>query len=186
MKYLYVALLCVFLAGCGKTDEPEIYNENNTNVINGIVYDIYEKPINGIYKTYYGNGSIKMEMAAQGGLPEGEGKFYDENGSLQYDATFVDGKLNGKFYHYYEDGNIHNELNYVNGQQSGVQILYDDKGQKAAEVYYENNRAVKGYVFIDGKKIELNESELKRLSLGIQNIAEELPQTEPDEEELKE
>ena len=41
-------------------------------------------------------------------------------------------------------------------------------------------------VFIDGKKIELNESELKRLSLGIQNIAEELPQTEPDEEEVKE
>ena len=82
LKYgLFVTVL--FMLGCKEAEKNEVYNENNTNVINGVVYDIEDKPINGIYKTYYGNGSVKMEMSAQNGLPEGEGRFYDENGNLQ-------------------------------------------------------------------------------------------------------
>ena len=163
LKYgLFVTVL--FMLGCKEAEKNEVYNENNTNVINGVVYDIEDKPINGIYKTYYGNGSVKMEMTAQNGLPEGEGRFYDENGNLQFSGSFKNGKINGKFYQYYEDGNIHNELNYINGEQTGIQILYDDNAQKAAEVIFENNRAVSGYVIIENKQIPLEEEDLTDLS----------------------
>ncbi|MBR3501477.1 MAG: hypothetical protein IKO06_01065 [Alphaproteobacteria bacterium] len=186
MKYLYVLLMISMLACCGKDKEEEVYNENNTNVVNGVVYDIYDKPINGIYKAYHGNGSVRMEMNARKGLPDGDGRFYDENGNLAYSITFKNGKLNGKFYHYYEDGNIHNELNYVDGEQSGTQILYDEKGQQVVDLFYENNKAVKGYVFVDGEKIEFDEDELKELSFGPQNIEEELALPQSLAEEAKE
>lgn len=165
MNIKYGLIFATLLLGaCKKSTTDEIYNENNTSVINGIVFDIEEKPINGIYKTYYGNGSVKMEMAAKNGLPNGEGRFYDENGNLQFSGTFENGKINGKFYQYYEDGNIHNELNFAQGVQVGEQILYDNNGQKSAEVIYENNRAVSGYVIIESEQILLDEEDLSDLS----------------------
>lgn len=186
LKYgLAVALL--ILPACEKSDDEEIYNENNTNVINGVVYDIDEKPINGIYKTYYSNGSIKMEMRAKNGLPDGEGKFFDENGNIQFSGTFENGKINGKFYQYYEDGTVHNELNYNNGIQTGAQILYDNNGLISAEVMYQDNRALAGYVIIDGEKIALETEELKDLSQNaFSAVPEVMPQDENQEEELLE
>lgn len=162
-KYVFWGVF-LLLSACEKSQTDEIYNENNTNVINGVVYDIEEKPINGLYKTYYNTGTIKMEMFAKNGVPNGEGRFYDENGNLQFSGTFVNGKINGKFYQYYDDGNVHNELTYVDGVQSGVQILYDNNTQVIAEVVYENNRALEGYVVIDGEKIALEAEDLKDLS----------------------
>lgn len=165
LKYGFATLVLV-LSACGQSDNEEIYNENNTNVIGGVVYDTEEKPINGIYKTYYTTGAIKMEMAAKNGLPNGEGKFYDENGNIQFSGTFGNGKINGKFYQYYEDGTIHNELNYVNGVRNENQILYDEKGQILAEIVYNNDKAINGYVLIDDEKIPLEADDLKDLSLN--------------------
>ena len=182
-----LAVVLLILPACEKSDDEEIYNENNTNVINGVVYDIDEKPINGIYKTYYSNGSIKMEMKAKNGLPNGDGKFFDENGNIQFSGTFENGKINGKFYQYYEDGTVHNELNYSNGIQTGAQILYDNNGLISAEVMYQDNRALAGYVIIDGEKIALETEELKDLSQNaFPAVPEVMPQDENQEEELLE
>ena len=168
-----VAFITLLVSACERTDNEEIYNENNTNVIGGVVYDTEENPINGIYKTYYSTGAVKMEISARNGLPEGEGKFYDENGNIQFSGTFANGKINGKFYQYYEDGTIHNELNYINGVRNENQILYDNNGQVSAEIVYENGKAVSGYVIIDNKKIALEDEDLKDLS---QNTAIEIEQ----------
>lgn len=174
MKYAFTAVILLFLIGCEKADNVEIYNENNTNVKNGVVYNIDEKPINGVYKTYYGNGSIKMEMSAKNGIPNGEGRFYDENGNLQYSGNFEAGKINGKLYQYYEDGTIHNELNYTNGNQEGPQILYDNKGQISAEITYSNNKPTSGYVIIEGEKIELDNDEISKLSDSLFSVKDDL------------
>ncbi len=181
---LFILTIC-FITGCEKSTDIEVYNENNTSVSNGIVYDIDEKPINGIYRTYYNNGSVKMEMSAQNGVPNGEGKFYDENGNLQYSGTFNQGKITGKFYHYYDDGNIHNELNYDNGIQTGPQLLYDDKGQIQAEVIYKDGKAFSGYVIINGEKTDLDADSLTDLSVS-ENLEEDInkfPNTPEDKRE---
>lgn len=171
---IYAFLLVLMVCGCEKATDDEIYNENNTSVLNGVVYDLDEKPINGIYKTYYSNGNIKMEVFARKGIPHGEGKFYDENGNLQYSVNFEKGKIDGKLYQYYEDGNIHNELNYVNGLQDGAQFLYDNKEQILAEIVYDNGKVVSGYVIIEGEKTELSEDELQKLLSETKALEQEI------------
>ena len=69
MKIRILVTVCTaLLSACGESDRDEIYNENNTNVVNGVVYDINEKPINGIYKIYYANGKVKTESLKVSGV----------------------------------------------------------------------------------------------------------------------
>lgn len=155
-----LALMC---AACEKADQiDEIYNENNTNVIEGIVYDIDEHPINGMYKIYYPDGKVRMEVESKNGKPHGVGKTYDEDGNLQYKATFNDGVLDGEVYQYYPNGNIHNEMNYVNGVPQGLQKTYDENKKQIVEVSYDQGVAVSGVVFIDGSRVDLSEAELQQ------------------------
>ena len=83
--------LAGFLSACGESGTDEIYNENNTNVVEGIVYDINEKPINGTYKIYYPNGNVKMEVKSKNGKPDGLGRFYDEDGNIVFEGNFKNG-----------------------------------------------------------------------------------------------
>lgn len=130
-------------------------------VIEGVVYDIEENPISGIYRMYYPNGSVKMEVESKNGMPNGEGKFYDENDVLSAECNFSKGLLDGAMVRYYPDGKIHEKLNYKEGVLSGKQESYDEKGNVFMEIDYDNGHAVKGYVIIDGKQVDLTAEELK-------------------------
>mgnify|MGYP002857941384 CR=1 FL=1 len=164
MKFNYFSVfLLLTLVSCGQSTTDEIYNENNTRVINGIVYDIKEKPINGIYKTYYPDGNVRMEVSSRNGLPNGEGKFYDEDGILCYTVSFSQGQLDGTLYNYYTNGQIHNELNYRAGVMHGTQKIFTDQGELITEVEYENGKAVKGYTIIENENINFSEEELLKL-----------------------
>ena len=164
MKRLILpVMLAVFLGACGDSSDVEIYNENNTTVVNGVVYNIDEKPINGVYKTYYSNGNVRMEIESKNGKPNGEGKFYNENGSLNYSAHFIDGVLDGVMLNYYPDGRVHNELHYVGGKMEGEQKTFDEKGTLTVEAVFEKGKAVSGYTVIEDKKVELTADELASL-----------------------
>ncbi len=156
----FMVLSLLFAVSCGESDRSEIYNENNTNVINGVVYNINEKPINGLYRTYYQNGNLRMEVYSQNGLPNGLGKFYDEEGNLVYQGTFKDGQMDGTILQYYPDGTVHNEMNYKQGIIDGTQKVYDSKAEQTAEITYENGKPVSGYVLLNDVKIELSDDEL--------------------------
>src|SRR5574344_414641 len=144
MKIFTLFVCCLLILGaCKESDDQEIYNENNTNVVNGVVFDIDEKPINGLYKIYYPNGNVKMEVLSKEGIPNGEGKFYNEDGVLEFKGIWVDGKLDGKFFNYFGDGSIHNELNYTKGLQNGIQRTFDEDGNVIVEVIFENGKAVR-------------------------------------------
>ena len=162
-----ISALFVLLAvtACEKSDQVLVYNENNTSVVNGVVYDMHEKPINGLYKIYYPNGVVRMEIESKNGLPNGAGKFYDEEGVLVNQTTFKDGVTDGVLYNYYPDGQVHNELIYVGGVLNGSQKTYDETGELIAEIVYENGKAVSGYTVVDDEKINLTEEELKQLEI---------------------
>ncbi len=157
-------LLAVFLSACGESAVPEIYNENNTNVIDGIVYDINEKPINGIYKIYYPDGTVKMEITGKNGKPEGEGKFYDEKGRLTFTGTFKDGLPDGVMTNYFSNGTIRNEITYVKGVQNGLQHIYNEDGEQIIEMNFENGKAVSGYAVVNGKNIDFTPEELAEIN----------------------
>lgn len=162
MKIGYITLLpALFIIACGESDRSEIYNENNTSVINGVVYNINEKPINGLYRTYYQNGNLRMEVYSQNGLPSGLGKFYDQDGNMLYQGMFKNGLMDGVMYQYYPDGTIHNEMNYKEGIIDGVQKVYDKNAEQTAQITYENGKPISGYVLLNDIKIELTDDELK-------------------------
>ena len=164
MKILsFIVSLVVLCSACGKNEQnEEIYNENNTNIIEGIVYDINERPINGMYKIYYPDGKIRMEVESKNGKPHGVGKTYDEDGHLQHQASFNDGVLNGDVYQYYPNGRVHNEMHYLNGVPDGVQKTYDENMKQTIEVNYEKGVPVEGFVFINDERIALTSEELQK------------------------
>ncbi|MBQ9035494.1 MAG: hypothetical protein IJ099_06010 [Alphaproteobacteria bacterium] len=172
MKIGYVfALSAILLASCGESERSEIYNENNTGVINGVVYNINEKPINGLYRTYYQNGNLRMEVYSKNGLPNGAGKFYDDSGNLLYQGTFADGLLEGTLYQYYPEGSVHNEMNYEKGILHGTQKVYNEESEQTVEILYDTGVPISGYVLLDGKKIELTADELAAFKLNENSAA---------------
>ena len=173
MKIIFLSVMAVsILAACDKTEKNEIYNENNTNVINGIVYNINEKPINGVYKTYDEHGNVRMKITSKDGKPHGIGYFYRENGSLQYEAEFTDGVLDGRLNQYYVNGAIHNEMHYTNGVYDGIQKTFDADGNQTAEIIYKQGNPISGYVIFNNEKIDLTEEEIAQI------MAETNPQSE--------
>jgi len=161
---LCVCIALIFLSSCEESEKIEIYNENNTIVKDGVVYDINEKPINGLYKVYYPNGNVKMEVDSQNGRPEGEGKFYAEEGYLLFHGDFKNGLPEGKVLNFYEDGSVHNELYYQNGVRNGKFKTYNESGELSMEVEYRNGNAVEGNFYLMENKIELSAEELQKLS----------------------
>lgn len=158
-----ITIMALIITSCNESDYSEIYNENNTNVIDGIVYNINDKPINGLYRTYYTNGNPKMEISSRNGLPNGIGKFYNEDGSLLYQGLFKNGKLDGMLYQYYPEGSVHNEMNYSQGIYEGSQKIYDIEGNQTAEIIYDSGKPVSGFVILNEDKIELTKDELEAL-----------------------
>ena len=163
MRFAFFTLFCLFsVAACNESEKNEIYNENNTTVMNGVVYNIDEKPISGLYKTYYSNGNVKMEVYSQNGKPNGMGKFYNEKGSLLFEGSFSNGVRVGTLYHYYPNGKVHNEMHYTDGVLDGTQQTFDKKGELRAEVIYKNGKAVQGYAVVNGEVAEFSEEELAK------------------------
>ena len=182
MKIGYVlALSAVLLASCNESERAEIYNENNTSVKNGIVYNINEKPINGLYRTYYQNGNLRMEVYSQNGLPDGVGRFYGEDGNLLYQGFFANGKLNGYLYQYYTEGMVHNEMHYKNDILDGTQKVFDKEGEQTVEIEYKDGTPLTGYVILKGQKIELTADELKAFAPTAKNIQENIDEQKPEE-----
>jgi len=163
-----IALIAVYLVlmlnACKDYDKKEIYNENNTSVIDGVVYNIDEKPINGLYKTYFPNGNIKMQVYSQNGKPNGIGKFYNERGKLVYEGSFIDGQPDGTMYQYYQNGKVHNEMHYSSGKLDGIQHIYNKKGDLIVEIVFNNNKAVSGYAIINGEESEFSAEELEKFN----------------------
>ncbi len=166
MMRIALMIFCGILAlnACKKTEKNEIYNENNTSVVDGVVYNIDEKPINGLYKTYFPNGNVKMEVYSQNGKPNGSGKFYNERGRLTYEGTFADGKPVGTMYQYYSSGKVHNEMHYTDGELDGEQRTYDKEGNLIVEIVFHNGKAVSGYAVVNGQETPFSEEELERFN----------------------
>lgn len=163
---LLFCLICA-VSACEEDIQNEIYNENNTAVLGGVVYNIDEKPINGLYKIYYSDGNVKMEVQSKDGKPEGNAKFYDKDGSLYAQGNFSEGKPEGVFYYYYSNGEVHNELNYVKGIKDGKQKLYDENGILSAVVVFSNGEPVSGYTLIKEKKTPFTAEELSELKESL-------------------
>lgn len=77
----------------------EEYTMQNTLLINGIRYDIQKKPIDGILKVYYSNGSTLLEMPYKNGLMDGIARGYLPDGQLYEEIIYKNSKEIKRIYY---------------------------------------------------------------------------------------
>jgi antitoxin component YwqK of YwqJK toxin-antitoxin module len=143
------------------------------------------KPITGVVKTYYPDGTLQTESPYKNGIEDGVYKSYYESGVLESEQTYKNWRQVGIGKTYYKSGAIQNIYQYKDGIEVGVRKSYyesgalnitiphsDEEANGVAKWYYEsgeilgeitfkNGRSIKGYKYNkNGKKTALSDSNL--------------------------
>ncbi|NMC58442.1 MAG: hypothetical protein GYA51_03505, partial [Candidatus Methanofastidiosa archaeon] len=109
-------------------------------------YYLKDGKINGIAKSFFPNGQIKVISNFINGNKSGISKEYDENGNQTYEFTYLNNELNG-FYKVFENGMLSITGTLINGEKTGLFKVYDTEGRLDKE--YEMKIGV-----LNGKYIE--------------------------------
>lgn len=105
-----------------------IYYENGQVEIKEFYKD--SSQIDGVYKAFYPNGTLKLEKTYVNQKIEGILRVYYPDGTLKEHVTFKDNNENGPFEEYYSNGGIHWRGQYLNGDNEfGLLEEFDSTGQ---------------------------------------------------------
>lgn len=98
--------------------------------IQGILRD--GKPI-GIWRNWYPNGHIALEMSWLNGQPNGKTKSWYSNGNRRGEIFFVNGKAEGRWQRWFPNGQIKQDIAVRKGV---VQTMtrWDDQGHLIADI----------------------------------------------------
>lgn len=86
--------------------------------------------LEGEVKNYYENGNIKSKIIYKNGLEEGKALYYYNKSEviLEKEKMYKGGKLNGKSKEYYSDGTLAKETEYKNDEKDGIEKEYNFDG----------------------------------------------------------
>ncbi len=94
----------------------------------------------GIWKTYYDNGSPKAVQEYHNGKLNGTSITFDRSSFIMADETYVDGKLEGLAIQYHNGGKIKTQATYKNGLLNGKKIVNYDDGSRQEESYWKDGK----------------------------------------------
>jgi antitoxin component YwqK of YwqJK toxin-antitoxin module len=107
---------------------------------------VHNRPI-GPYKVYYQNGQLEEQGIWETNKNIGEFKRYHANGNPQQEFYFSDsGKRNGIQRYFHENGKVALEVNIINGKESGVLKRYNENGSLREEMVLNNGTLVEGSI----------------------------------------
>lgn len=110
--------------------------------------------INGIAKSYYSNGQVKVIANFISGTKQGASKEYDEDGNLTAEYNYLNGEVNGA-YNIYEKGKPKLSASLVNGKKQGASKEYDENGILTAEYNYLNGEPNGIYKIYENNKLKM-------------------------------
>lgn len=120
----------------------------------------------GMTRTYYSNGNLKMEMPVKPTGPEGISKSYDMNGILQMESSFKQGKMSGDT-KIYQKGKLFKETIYESNIPNGIEKYYKENGELFITITYKGGTVLSGFCHKqDGRQVPLTEKELFNWSDG--------------------
>ncbi len=93
--------------------------------------------LNGESIERYPNGVIKIQGMMKDGKRDGLWKSFYDNGSPWSETTFSDGKKNGKTTTWYTNNNKRYEGYYTNDKESGLWTLWNEKGDVTNKKNYD-------------------------------------------------
>ncbi|MDC6460800.1 hypothetical protein PQY88_00835 [Gammaproteobacteria bacterium] len=107
---------------------------NETEMINGIVYDQSVPPYNGVPLTgilieNFENGQLQFKGNFKKGKKEGVVDFYYRNGQLRKRQHHIKGKITGIQEQYYEDGQLEFKGTFKDNIEHGPYWIYFQDGQ---------------------------------------------------------
>lgn len=114
---------------------------------------------NGLFKTYYSNGTVESEITYVDRVRDGAAKFFYPNGKLKQELTYVNGKVEGLVKEYYENGNLKQTYNIQDGRKEGPVSLYKEDGTYLSDVFYEKGKRVKDEVSSDDESFVTSEND---------------------------
>lgn len=103
-----------------------ISHYNNGKIHN--FYNMLYRIKNGLYNSYYFDGSKRAEGNYLNGKQHGEWKWYYPNGKIETIGVFVYGKKEGIWKDYHSNGKLDSENPYYFGKLNGTENTYNDKG----------------------------------------------------------
>lgn len=91
----------------------------------------------GLYKAWFANGQLNLEIVYRNSRPHGPFRSWYANGSLYLDCIYEDGHPQGLYQEYHENGRLAKMQTYnAHGIPEGTTTRYDTEGRKTEETLY--------------------------------------------------
>lgn len=135
----------------GKREEG-LYDNDVFNVQNAWNTDgtLEVKNGNGIYASYYDDGSVFETGKIENGLRVGDWVAYHEAvGEIYQESAYNEGKLEGKMALYFLNGQVLSTGQMVNNKKEGEWLWYFENGVLECSVSFENDKKIGKQVFYD-------------------------------------
>lgn len=114
--------------------------------------------LNGISRSYFKNGNLRVTETFVNGVKEGIEGTYNQEGFLEYSEMFKNNAKNGKSIKFYPNGQIEKEAYFKNGKQDGETKWYYDTGELKLVAYWKNDKC-------DGERITYHKNgQIKAIS----------------------
>lgn len=94
--------------------------------------------LNGLFKSYYFDGSPELISYYKGGELDSTYTSYYYGGVKYVDAAYKAGNKHGAWTYYDEDGKLSRKANYVDDEIDGERVSYHDNGAKDVVSVYKN------------------------------------------------
>ena len=145
MLYSSLSSAQVLLKTYYEEDDSKIKEEfyirsKNNNVLDGPYKSYFENgsiksegqfvnnKSTGIWKYYYQNGRLRMQGQVGNGKNIGQWDYYYENGSMKMSGKLEQGKKDGYWIYYFKNNTIESEGNYHSGVKTGTWKYYHEAG----------------------------------------------------------
>jgi len=131
-KIFFLTITCLILLPA--ISYGQVINLNKEN----IYVDQKGKPYSGVYKEYFDNGKVKLEMKLKKGFKNGKVSIYFENGNIHEIYSYKNNQMDGLWLTYNEKGIKTAEARYLNDRKNGEWKVWDDNGTLIYLMYYTN------------------------------------------------
>ncbi|OJW17950.1 hypothetical protein [Mucilaginibacter sp. 44-25] len=99
------------------------------------------KLLNGLYRAFYEDGSLKESGAFKGGVKDGVWRSWNSNGAISQLLTYRNGFRQGRFVVYQPDGSLLQSGNYTGDRLQGKITSYSGPDSSRA-VWYDEGKPV--------------------------------------------
>lgn len=114
-EYSGSTLLQLFTYKDGKANGKYVRYHSNGKIETLGAY--LNNQFDGVWKSYYFDGTIWKSGMYINGKEEGEWTYYQKNGKIDFKGSYVKGKKDGIWRTYFEDGSLESVKKFINGTE---------------------------------------------------------------------